>query len=328
MRRVLTLLVLGLAAAALRADDGPVTIKIKQAGPGDRVKQTKTEENSNKVSFTVMGTDMTKEEKAVARYVYTEEVLERPAGAKRPTKLKRTYESAEMTKDGEKQDLGLAGKTVVIEKSGAGYTIAVDGQEPTGPAGEILKKEFNKDPTRLLVWAASFVRNGTTTLALDEVLDLAFTGTAINANKVENVVLPGDTGMVGGLSVVTLNQEALDAISKDLADDRATAVSLSPGWLRSEAMLEHFGVTEANWRDGTAKDPHFCISETPHYVARAAVALAADPERVRFNGQSLASWDLGRFYGVTDLDGTQPHMLRYHREVTEAGRPADDTGYR
>src|SRR5687767_1919847 len=140
MRRVLTLLVLGLAAAALRADDGPVTIKIKQAGPGDRIKQTKTEENSNKVSFTVMGTDMTKEEKAVARYVYTEEVLERPAGAKRPTKLKRTYESAEMTKDGEKQDLGLAGKTVVIEKAGAGYTITVDGQEPTGQAGEILKK--------------------------------------------------------------------------------------------------------------------------------------------------------------------------------------------
>jgi len=63
------------------------------------------------------------------------------------------------------------------------------------------------------------VRNGTTTLSLDEVLDLAFTGTAINANKVENIVLPGGAGMVGGLSVVTLNQESLDTISKDLADD-------------------------------------------------------------------------------------------------------------
>ena len=93
-------------------------------------------------------------------------------------------------------------------------------------------------------------------------------------------------------------------------------------------MLEHFGVTEDNWRDGTAKDPHFCISETPHYVARAAVALAADPDRARFNGQSLASWDLGPAYGVTDLDGTQPHMLRYHREIIDAGKPADDTGYR
>ncbi|HET9249636.1 MAG TPA: LCP family protein [Actinomycetota bacterium] len=82
-----------------------------------------------------------------------------------------------------------------------------------------LKKEFNQDPARLLAWVASFVRNGTTTLTLDEVLDLAFTGTAINANKVENIVLPGGSGMVGGLSVVTLNQEALDTISKDLADD-------------------------------------------------------------------------------------------------------------
>jgi polyisoprenyl-teichoic acid--peptidoglycan teichoic acid transferase len=82
-----------------------------------------------------------------------------------------------------------------------------------------LKKEFNKDPARMLIWAASFMRNGTTTLTLDEVLDLAFTGTAINANKVQNVVFPGGTGMVGSASVVTLNQETLDAISKDLADD-------------------------------------------------------------------------------------------------------------
>jgi LCP family protein required for cell wall assembly len=82
-----------------------------------------------------------------------------------------------------------------------------------------LKKEFHQDPARLLAWVASFVRNGTTTLSMDEVIDLAFTGTAINANKVENVVLPGGAGMVGALSVVTLNQESLDAISKDLADD-------------------------------------------------------------------------------------------------------------
>ena len=125
------------------------------------------------------------------------------------------------------------------------------------------------------------------------------------------------------LAKVTPHRMAL-ALSKELADDQATAVSLTPGWIRSEAMLEHFGVTEDNWRDGTAKDPHFCISETPHYVARAAVALAADPERARFSGQSLASWDLGPIYGVTDLDGTQPQMLRYHREVIEAGKPADD----
>jgi NAD(P)-dependent dehydrogenase (short-subunit alcohol dehydrogenase family) len=129
------------------------------------------------------------------------------------------------------------------------------------------------------------------------------------------------------LAKVTPHRMAL-ALSAELEDHDATAVSLSPGWIRSEAMLEHFGVTEDNWRDGTAKDPHFCISETPHYVARGAVALAADPDRARFAGQSLASWDLGPTYGVTDLDGSQPHMLRYHREVMEAGKPADDTGYR
>lgn len=82
-----------------------------------------------------------------------------------------------------------------------------------------FKKEFNQDPARLLAWVASFVRQGTTSLSLDEVLDLAFTGTTINANKVVNAVLPGGVGMVGTLSVVTLNDETLDAISKDLADD-------------------------------------------------------------------------------------------------------------
>jgi NAD(P)-dependent dehydrogenase (short-subunit alcohol dehydrogenase family) len=129
------------------------------------------------------------------------------------------------------------------------------------------------------------------------------------------------------LAKVTPHRMA-QALSEELKDFDATAVSLSPGWIRSEAMLEHFGITEDDWRDGTAKDPHFCISETPHYVARCAVALAADPDRARFNGQSLASWDLAPIYGVSDLDGTQPHMLRYHREVMEAGKPADDRGYR
>lgn len=129
------------------------------------------------------------------------------------------------------------------------------------------------------------------------------------------------------LAKVTPHRMAL-ALSEELKPYEATAVSLSPGWIRSEAMLEHFGVSEDNWRDGTARDPHFCISETPHYVARAAVALAADPDRARFNGRSLASWDLGPTYDVTDLDGTQPHMLKYHREIIETGRPADDNGYR
>jgi NAD(P)-dependent dehydrogenase (short-subunit alcohol dehydrogenase family) len=72
------------------------------------------------------------------------------------------------------------------------------------------------------------------------------------------------------------------AHAKDLAPFGATAVSLIPGWMRSEIMLETFGVTEANWRDATAKEPHFVISETPRFIGRAVAALAADPDRHRW----------------------------------------------
>ena len=82
------------------------------------------------------------------------------------------------------------------------------------------------------------------------------------------------------------------AHAKDLAPHGATAVAITPGWLRSEMMLEAFGVTEANWRDATAKVPHFVISETPRFVGRAVAALAADPDRARWNGQSLSSGGL------------------------------------
>jgi NAD(P)-dependent dehydrogenase (short-subunit alcohol dehydrogenase family) len=108
----------------------------------------------------------------------------------------------------------------------------------------------------------------------------------------------------------------------------ATAVALTPGWLRSEMMLEHYGVSEENWRDGTERQPHFCISETPRFVGRAIAALAADPDRARWNGQSLSSGQLAQVYGFTDLDGTRPDCWRYIVEVREAGLPADDTGYR
>jgi NAD(P)-dependent dehydrogenase (short-subunit alcohol dehydrogenase family) len=118
------------------------------------------------------------------------------------------------------------------------------------------------------------------------------------------------------------------AHSRDLAPYGATSVSITPGWLRSEMMLEAFGVGEANWRDATAKVPHFVISETPRFVGRAIAALAADPDRARWNGQSLSSGGLSQVYGFTDLDGSRPDAWRYMVEVQEAGRPADATGYR
>ncbi|WP_067800307.1 SDR family oxidoreductase [Actinomadura formosensis] len=118
------------------------------------------------------------------------------------------------------------------------------------------------------------------------------------------------------------------AQSEEIASYGATAVALTPGWLRSEAMLEHFGVTEATWRDGAAKDPHFAMAESPAFVGRAVAALAADPDRHRWNGQSLSSAGLSRVYGFTDIDGSRPDMWRYIAEVVDAGRPADVTGYR
>jgi hypothetical protein len=141
MRRFLAVLaVSALTLAGLRADES-ITLKVKKPAKGDVVKETKT--TTETVKVTVMGTDQNQE--AVTKLVYTEEVLEKPAGAKRPTKLKRVYETAEIAKQGEKEDLGLVGKTVLVEKSGDGYKVTVDGQEPAVVAAVVLKKEFRKE---------------------------------------------------------------------------------------------------------------------------------------------------------------------------------------
>jgi len=118
------------------------------------------------------------------------------------------------------------------------------------------------------------------------------------------------------------------AQAKELSPHRCAAVALTPGWLRSEMMLDIYGVTEANWRDATAKQPHFVISETPRYVGRAVAALAGDPNVARWNGQSLSSGQLAKVYGFTHLDGSQPDAWRYLIEVQDPGKPADATGYR
>jgi NAD(P)-dependent dehydrogenase (short-subunit alcohol dehydrogenase family) len=119
------------------------------------------------------------------------------------------------------------------------------------------------------------------------------------------------------------------AQSVELAEHGCAAVALTPGWLRSEMMLEHFGVTEDNWRDGAAISPHFAaISESPRFVGRAVAALAADPDLMRRNGGSFSSGGLAREYGFTDIDGSQPDCWRYMVEVQDPGLPADPTGYR
>lgn len=118
------------------------------------------------------------------------------------------------------------------------------------------------------------------------------------------------------------------SLGHELKPHGATAVSLTPGWLRSEAMLEAFGVTESNWRDAIERVPGFAISETPAFVGRAVAALAQDPDVSRWNGQSLSSGQLAKVYGFTDLDGSQPDAWRYMTEAQDAGKPADVTGYR
>src|SRR5262245_3210847 len=118
------------------------------------------------------------------------------------------------------------------------------------------------------------------------------------------------------------------AQAQELRSHQCTAVALTPGWLRSEQMLDNYGVTEANWRDAIAKQPHFVITETPRYVGRAVAHLAGDPSVARWSGQSLSSGQLAKLYGFTDLDGSQPDAWRYVVEVQDAGKPADATGYR
>ena len=118
------------------------------------------------------------------------------------------------------------------------------------------------------------------------------------------------------------------AQAQELRPHQCTVVALTPGWLRSEQMLDNHGVSEANWRDAIAKQPHFVITETPRYVGRAVAHLAGDPEVERWSGQSLSSGQLAKVYGFTDLDGSQPDAWRYVVEVQDAGKPADATGYR
>ena len=109
------------------------------------------------------------------------------------------------------------------------------------------------------------------------------------------------------------------AQAAELKPHGVTALALTPGFLRSEAMLDHFGVTEANWRDAAAKNPDFIASETPAYVGRAVAALAGDPDVGRFSGQALSSWGLSEVYGFVDADGTQPHWGKYFAEHYPGG---------
>ncbi|MEU4578537.1 SDR family oxidoreductase [Nonomuraea sp. ATR24] len=118
------------------------------------------------------------------------------------------------------------------------------------------------------------------------------------------------------------------AQAEELRPHGGTAVALTPGFLRSEAMLENFGVTEETWRDAVAGNPTFGVSETPAYAGRAVAALAADPGRGRWSGRSVSSEELALAYGFTDVDGSRPQVWRYIAEVREGGKDAAPEDYR
>jgi NAD(P)-dependent dehydrogenase (short-subunit alcohol dehydrogenase family) len=121
------------------------------------------------------------------------------------------------------------------------------------------------------------------------------------------------------------------ALSQELREREITALAVTPGFLRSEWMLDHFGVTEANWRDAAQKERPFIASETLLFVGRGIAALAADPNVASRNGRVVASWDLEDEYGVVDADSSRPHFVRWLREnmpeVAASWKKADDGFY-
>ncbi|MFI9389675.1 SDR family oxidoreductase [Streptomyces bauhiniae] len=118
-------------------------------------------------------------------------------------------------------------------------------------------------------------------------------------------------------------------LGEELAEYGGTAVAVTPGFLRSEQMLGHFGVTEENWRDATAREPDFATAESPAYLARGIAALAADPGRAaRWNGKSTSSAELARTYDVTDVDGSRPDAWAYFEEVKFGDKEGTPDDYR
>jgi NAD(P)-dependent dehydrogenase (short-subunit alcohol dehydrogenase family) len=119
-------------------------------------------------------------------------------------------------------------------------------------------------------------------------------------------------------------ERIMKGVSIELEPTDTTAVAVTPGWIRSEAMLDHFGVSEATWRDALTTTPEFAISESPTFVARGVAALAADPNRRRFGGTVLTSHGLAVEYGHTDIDGSRPdcwgHIAAGRPEPIEAWR--------
>jgi len=130
----------------------------------------------------------------------------------------------------------------------------------------------------------------------------------------EGDMLFGAGNAVAGVVKSSLKAFAV-AMAGELHQHGVAAIAITPGFLRSESMLQHFGVTEENWRDGGRKDKHFLESETPMFLGRAVAALAADPNVMARSGDILSSWEVARDYGLFDVDGRRPDWGTYFAQI-------------
>jgi NAD(P)-dependent dehydrogenase (short-subunit alcohol dehydrogenase family) len=145
-------------------------------------------------------------------------------------------------------------------------------------------------------------------------------------------ITDGDTFSYRGNLYYDLVKTSIIRLAYDMAHDLrkhgVAALAVTPGFLRSEAMLDHMGVTEETWEEGVATDPHFIASETPYFVGRAIAALAADPAVTAKSGRVFSSWGLSDEYGFTDIDGRRPHWGRHFEQAFgQPLRPCDDAFY-
>ncbi len=145
-------------------------------------------------------------------------------------------------------------------------------------------------------------------------------------------VTDGDTFGYRGNLIYDLAKNAVVrlayAMASDLRAHNVTALAVTPGFLRSEAVLDHFGVKESNWREAIEKDEYFSESETPCFVGRAIAALAADPDVAKKSGGLYSSWELAKEYGFTDVDGRRPDwgsfFLRKVQGIVDRDAPPDE----
>lgn len=258
---------------------------------------------------------------------------------------------------------------LVTRLGGTGIAAAVDHLEPDAVknlAGQIRKDHGHIDVLVNDIWGAELLKGGPAdwnTPIWEHNLDkgLRILRLAIDTHLItSHYLLPLLIDKPGGLLVeVTdgtadynashyrisvfydLAKAAVNRLAfsqgHELEPHGATAVAITPGWLRSEMMLENFGVREGNWRDAIrgsagndqpAAPADFALSESPRYVGRAVVALAADPGRARWNQKSVSSGQLAREYGFKDVDGSQPDIWRYLEEIREPGLNANLDDYR